>query len=180
MIEVDLQLTMGTFLGLRIAENHKNNKWISKHNHGCRKGHSTELALLEKRLIFDLVKKDLEACCGRQLPNIGGMVEESIGANREAIKLITKEFPRWKHFVGTTHDMSKESHGGMNALVGRTGQGNVFLGNACRDVSCFVLKQIEKKLLGTKVTSRHNNIEVQIKAIAFVDDSDFYSSRTKG
>ena len=57
---------------------------------------------------------DLEACCDRQLPNIGEIFEESIKAKIEAIKFITKVLPLCKHFIETTHDVSKESYGGMN------------------------------------------------------------------
>ena len=53
------------------------------------------------------------------------MVEESVGANREVIKLITKALLWCKHFVGTTYGIRKDSYGGMNALLEGTGQGNV-------------------------------------------------------
>ena len=103
-------------------------------------------------MIFDLEKKteepfahtmsDLEACYDTKLPNIGGIVEEWVGANREAMKLIMKALPKCKHCVGTTQRISKDSHRGMNSLFGGTGQGNVFSGNVCRDVSRFVFKEI--------------------------------------
>ena len=64
---------------------------------------------------------DLEACCDRQLPNIGGIVEESISANREVIKLITKVLPRYNHFIGTKHGVSKDSYSRMNEYLGGTG-----------------------------------------------------------
>ena len=186
MIEADLQLVMRTCLGVRMDDRVETDSRVSKCNHGSRKGHSIENALLEKRLIFDLAKKtedscahvtsDLEACYDRQLPNIGGIVEESIGVNREAIKLITKVLPRCKHFIGTTYGVGKESYGEMNELLGGTGQGNVFSGNVCKDVSCFIFKEIEKKRLGIMLTSKYNDTEVQRNVIAFVDDSDFCSS----
>jgi hypothetical protein len=69
---------------------------------------------------------DLEVCHDRKLPNVEGIVEESIGVNRDAIKLITKALPRCKHFIGTTHGSSKESYGRMNVLLGGTGQGFFF------------------------------------------------------
>ena len=148
---------MRMFLGLIIVENYENDKRTSKQNCGSRKGHSTDSALLEKRLIFDLTKKseepcaytmsDLEAHCDRKLTNIGEIVEESVGENRESIKLITKSLPSCKHFIGTTHGASKESYGGTNESLGGTGQGNGFSGNVYRDVSCFMFKEIEKKRL---------------------------------
>ena len=48
MIEVDLQLLMRIFLGIRIEENHENDKILSNHNYGSRKAYSIELELLEK------------------------------------------------------------------------------------------------------------------------------------
>ena len=93
------------------------------------------LSVIGEKIDFDLAKKteepsactmsDLEACYDRQLLNIGGVVEESVGANREAIKLITKVLPRCNYFIGTTYGVSKDSYGGMNASLGGTGQGNV-------------------------------------------------------
>ena len=62
----------------------------------------------------------LEACYDRQLPNIGGIVEESVGVNKEAIKLMTKVLPLCKHFFRTVHEVSEESYGGMNELLGGT------------------------------------------------------------
>ena len=87
---------------------------------------------------------------------------------------ITKN--KCKHFIGTTNGISKDSYGGMNELLGETGQGNVFSGNVCRDVSCFIFKEIEKKRLGMMLTSKHDDVEVQINVIAFVNDSDFCSN----
>ena len=94
-IDADLQLTMRIFLGSRIAENYENDDRMSNHDYGSRKGHSIESASLEERLMFDLPKKiekpnahtmsDLEVCYDRQLPNIGGILEDSVGANREAV-----------------------------------------------------------------------------------------------
>ena len=110
------------------------------------------------------------------MPNVGGIVEESIGVNREAIKLITKALPRCKQFIRMTCGVSKDIYGGMNWLLGGTGQGNIFSGNVCRDVSCFIFKEIENKRLGIILTSKCNNVEVQRNAISFVGDSDFFSS----
>ena len=89
---------------------------------------------------------DLEACYDRQLPNIGSIVEESLGVNREATKLIKKALSRYKHFIGLTYGIGNDSCGGMNALLGVTGQGNVFSGNVCRDVSCFMFREIKRSV----------------------------------
>ena len=77
-----LQFLIRIFLWIRIEENYENNERTSKHYWGFRKGCSIELSLLEKRLTLDLAKRtgdqfacttsDLEACCDRKIPNIGG------------------------------------------------------------------------------------------------------------
>ena len=54
---------MRTFLGLRIADNYENNRIISKNDYWSRKGFSIDLDLLEKRFIFDLVKKENSSAC---------------------------------------------------------------------------------------------------------------------
>ena len=50
--------------------------------------------------------------------------------------------PHSKNFIRTTHGSSKDSFGGMNESLEGTGQGNIFSGSVCRDVS---FKEIEKK-----------------------------------
>ena len=97
---------------------------MSKCNCGSRKRHSIDSALLEKRLILDLSKReedsfsctmsDLEAYHDTQLPNIWAIVEEHIGVNRKAMKLVTKVLPRCKHFIGDAHSISKDSQWEMN------------------------------------------------------------------
>ena len=101
---------------------------------------------------------DLESWHDRQLPDIGGRFEESIGMSREETKLMNKALPRSKHFIGTNQGERKESCSRASESLGVPGQANVFSGSACRDVSCFTFKEIEKKRLGMMLTSRHNNI----------------------
>ena len=101
---------------------------------------------------------DLEACYDRQLPNTAFMVEESTGANREEIKLVPKALPCCKIFLETSHGVRKDCYGGINELLGGTGQDNVFLGSLCRDVSCFTFKETEKKRIGIIIiTSKSDN-----------------------
>ena len=104
---------------------------VSKHNYGSRSGHSIENALLEKRLIVGQAKKsgeenvrtvsDLEVHYDRQLPELCGLVEESLGANRKVCKLMSKVFPRLEHHIGTVNSVSKNKHGGEIDMLGGTG-----------------------------------------------------------
>ena len=86
---------------MRIFLNNGEEEWIeinkrfSKSNHGSRKNYSTESALLEKIIVFDnsliSYKKnvynltDLKACYDCQLVNIGALIEELIGLNKNAM-----------------------------------------------------------------------------------------------
>ena len=46
-------------------------------------------------------------------------------------------------------------------------------------VSCFMFKEMEKKRLGITLVSKRNDKEVQKIVIAFIDDSDFCTSRVE-
>ena len=160
IMESDLQLLMRIILRLRREENYEDDKRASKYDHVSRKGCSIESSLLEKRLIFDLVKKaeevfsctacDLESCYDIQFPNKGGIVEESMRSNRGSIKLSTKMLPKCKHCIGTTHSANINYCGGSAEDFGVTGQRNVLSGCVCRDASCFIFKELEKR-------TRHND-----------------------
>ena len=121
----------------------------------------------------------LEAFYDRQLPKIWGIVEESIGVNREEIKLVTRVLPQCMYFLGIAHGVSQDCYWGINELLGGTGKGNAFSGSVCIDVSFFIFKEMEKKRLGIIIASKSNNKEVQRVAIAFVDGGYFYTSRVE-
>ena len=69
---------------------------------------------------------DHEACYDRQIPELCGLVEESIGANRKAVELLTKALPRLEHHVGTVNGVSTEKYGRETELLGGTGHVNIF------------------------------------------------------
>ena len=64
---------------------------------------------------------DLQSCYDRQLANIGGIVEESVGRDRQAIKLITKVIPNWKHHLSTAFGISEKYYGGEQRHLAGTG-----------------------------------------------------------
>ena len=109
-----------------------------KSNCGSRKNYSIESALLEKRIVFDnsLLSRekniyhltDLKSCYDRQLANVGALIEESIGVNKNAMQLMTKTIPRWKHHMSTAFGISEEYCGGEQNVMAGTGQGNKFSG----------------------------------------------------
>ena len=104
LIEADLQYMIGIFLNDGKEERIETDKRFSKLNCGSRKNYSIESALLEKRIVFDnsliSYKKniyhliDLKSYYDCQLVNIGILIEESIGVNKNVIQLITKIIPR--------------------------------------------------------------------------------------
>ena len=103
LIKEDLQYIMRIYLSDKKEEIIESHNRFSKASYGLRKKFSIETAILEKRLVFDssmLSNKptiyhltDLQSCYNRQSANIGGILEESIGRDRKAMKLITKIIP---------------------------------------------------------------------------------------
>ena len=104
LIEADLQNIMRTCLGNQQEEIIESDNRFSKANYSSRKNFLIETAILEKRLTFDnsllstklnvCALTDLQSCCDRQLANIGSVIEESVGHDRLAMKLIGKIIPR--------------------------------------------------------------------------------------
>ena len=142
LIEACTQFIMRIFLGNIMENKVEEDKISSKHNYGSREGNFIEMTFLEKMLTFDYVKKTedanactisyLEACCDRQMPELCGVVEEIIWANRKAAKWITKELPRIKHYVGTANRTITKIRRDENELLEGTGQGNFFRSNMWR------------------------------------------------
>ena len=100
LTEADLQFTMRKYLNENKEEKIEKDERFSKSNCGSRKNYSIETAILEKRLTVDsslLSNKatmcnviDLQSAYDKQLPDIGGMLVEFVGHDRNGIKLITK------------------------------------------------------------------------------------------
>ena len=143
LIEGNLQIITRIYVGLRNDNNIEKDDRLSKYNFGSRKHYSIKSALLEKRLIYDTSKytseptiyllSDLEACYDRQIPSLGGIVEEALGVNRNAIKVICNTVSQFKHFICTGFGISKESYGGPEEQLTGTRQGNMLSGAVCRD-----------------------------------------------
>ena len=66
-------------------------------------------------------------------------MEELVGRNRQVIKLYTKIMLRFKHYISTGYGISKNFYGGEDEELARMGQGNKFLGNIYRDISCLII-----------------------------------------
>jgi len=186
LIEADLQLLMRIFIGSRNNKNIELDERLSKYNYGSRSGYSIEDAILEKRLMYDVAVRsgepmmhnisDLKACYDRQLPNIGCLVEESVGVDRNAAKMFAKVLPIMQHHVCTDFGISENAYGSRIESLGGTGQGNSVSGAICRDTSCLIFKYLENKRLGAVFNTPLSQKLLQRLAIAFVDDTDFYTN----
>ena len=120
LIEADFQLVMRIFINFRNNRAIERDKRLSKYNFSSRRGYAIEEALLEKYLFYDSTMQnnikvittiiDLEAYYDRQLLNIEEIVEEAVGIDRKAIKLIIKVLPRIEHYVHTKFGISSMSY----------------------------------------------------------------------
>jgi len=64
---------------------------------------------------------NLEACYDQQLAQIGSIVQESMGVERNIIKLIAKVIPDFQHYIYTTYRVSEKYYRGQNNQLGGTG-----------------------------------------------------------
>ena len=100
---------------------------------------------------------DLKACYDRQLPNLGYLVEEAVGVNREASKVFAKILPIMNYHICTDYGVSEKYYGGKLEKLGGTGQGNSVSGAICCDTSCLIFKYLEDKGLGAKIKQPISN-----------------------
>ena len=80
-------------------------------------------------------------------------IEESVGKDQNAMKLFTKIMPRFKHYISTRFGISTRYYRGEENLLVGTSQGDKFSSNKCRDISCLIIRKIEKKNLGIQYKS---------------------------
>ena len=114
--------------------------------------------LSEKESICTMT--NLKSCYDRQLTNIRGIIKESAGRDRTAVKLIVKVISNWRYYILIGFGISDSYYGGKNNKLAGTGQGNRFSGDVCRDLSCLIIKDIEKKDLGMIVVLKVSNVVV--------------------
>ena len=94
-------------LGSEEEELIRKDERFSTANYGSRRDYSIESATLENRLILDnslnvlshTIYKftNLKSCYDRQFPNLGSIVEESVGRKRKLMILHTKIMPKFKN-----------------------------------------------------------------------------------
>ena len=90
--------------------------------------------------------------------------------------MFAKVLPIMQHHVCTDFGISQISYRSSIEKLGGTGQGNSVSGAICRDISCLIFKYLEQMNLGAIL--KHPIIKeiIQRIAIAFVDDTNFYTN----
>jgi len=88
---------------------------------------------------------NLEACYDQQLPLILGLFQESVGVDYKCIKVIINVLTAFKHYICTSYGISSEHYSDDSEDLAGNGQGNLFAGAACKDLSRRGFKALEEK-----------------------------------
>ena len=67
------------------------------------------------------------------------MIKESVGVNRNVIRLFMRVIPIMIYYICIVYGVSTIRYGSINEEIAGTGQGNITLGNTCRDKSYFII-----------------------------------------
>ena len=89
------------------------------------------------------------------------------------MKIFTNIKPRFRHYISIGYGLSQQYYREENDELDSIGQGNKFFEDFCRNVSCIINHQIQKKLLGIFFRDMETGERSQCVAIAFIDDTDF-------
>ena len=101
---------------------------------------------------------------------------ETVGVNRKITILLAKVLSYFQHFIYTEFSISQNTYGSEDDDHGGIGQGNLFSGESCKVKSYLIFRNIEEKELGIIVKIPISNSNVQRSAVAFVDDTSFYTA----
>ena len=107
---------------------------------------------------------------------MGCLVQEAVGVKREAAKMFHAVLPIMQHHACTDFGISNKFYGSTAERLGGTGQGNSVSGAICQDTSCLMFKYLEQLNLGVKMQRVEVDKLLIRLAIAFVDDTNFYSN----
>ena len=86
---------------------------------------------------------ELQSCYDRQLANVCGVVEISVGIERWVMQLFTKLMQKFENNVNTTYGISEEKYCGRYDPMGGLSQGLMLVGTNNRVKSCFIFKKLE-------------------------------------
>ena len=79
--------------------------------------------------------------------------------------------PYFKHCISTRYGISERCYKGELLIAGAR-QGNKFISNMCRDISCLIIKQLEMQNLGAYFLSLVTLASIVCASVLFVDDTD--------
>ena len=118
---------------------------------------------------------NLKAYYNRQLPELGVIVEESIGIKRKQIQLIAKVLPIIEHHIYMSFRAISEFYRGINERQAGMGQGHIISANICWDAFYLIIKTIENQNIGIAMKGPISKQIENETAVIFVDDTDFVS-----
>ena len=115
-------------------------------------------------------------CYDRQLATIKSIIIETVGVNQKITILSPKVLSYFQYFIYTGFSISQNTYGSENDEYCSTGHGNLFSGESCKVKSCLIFGDIEEKELEIIVKTPISNNNIQRSAVAFVDDTSFYTA----
>ena len=142
--------------------------------------------MLEKQLMHDASIQnsqptlhnilDLKAYYDYRLPSLGYMVQEAVGVNRQALKVFTKVLLIMEHHVCAGFRISQRSCGSALETLSCAWWGTSVLGSICHNILCLIFKLLEQLNHGEITLEPRTSRKHKWIAIAFVDNTDFYSN----
>jgi len=81
-----------------------------------------------------------------------------------------------EHHVCIGYGISAQSYSNQKDTYRGIGQGNLFSGEACKIKSCKIIKKIKNENIGAIIEAPVSKEIDQRAAIAFVNDTSFYSN----
>ena len=106
-----------------------------------------------------------------------GIIEESVGVDRNIIKLIIKVIPIMEDFVCTGYGISITRE--IADLIVGIGQGNIVLGNAYCNKSCFITNKIDRKKIRALIIVPKSKLKVRKIAVTFADNTSLHINESR-
>ena len=88
------------------------------------------------------------------------------------MNLLIKIIPNFKYHISTEFEINSRCYRGEEIILARTGQGNKFSGDIYRDISCLIIRQIEKENLRIQFKLMISTLQEQSMSVPFIDDTN--------
>ena len=92
------------------------------------------------------------------------------------MRLIAKIILAFNYHICSGFGISQQSYRSPSEHYGGTRQGNLPSGKVCKVQSCYIIREIEGKDIEYKLIILIQQKKIDRIAIAFVDDTNFYSN----